>query len=98
MRGVQVHGRLVAAAAALDAPEAAARHAAHLFRFNLVAAMTAAYGVGQIAGPLMASALMSHGGSFNGAMEIASAALLIAAGICEIRSTGQTGQTHQTHS
>jgi hypothetical protein len=33
----------------------------------------------------MASALMSHGGSFNGAMEIASAALLIAAGICEIR-------------
>jgi MFS family permease len=63
----------------------AARHAAHLVRFNLVAAMTAAYGVGQIAGPLMASALMSHGGSFNGAMEIASAALLIAAGICEIR-------------
>jgi len=76
----------------------AARHAAHLVRFNLVAAMTAAYGVGQIAGPLMASALMSHGGSFNGAMEIASAALLIAAGICEIRQTGQTGQTHQTHS
>jgi hypothetical protein len=28
----------------------AARHAAHLVRFNLVAAMTAAYGVGQIAG------------------------------------------------
>ncbi|MBV8271540.1 MAG: YbfB/YjiJ family MFS transporter [Cupriavidus sp.] len=63
----------------------AARHAARSVRFNLVAAMTAAYGVGQIVGPLMASALMSHGGSFNGAMEIASAALLFAAAICQIR-------------
>ena len=62
----------------------AARHAAHLVRFNLVAAMTAAYGVGQIAGPLMASVLRSHGGGFNGAMEVASAALLVAAAICQI--------------
>jgi len=63
----------------------AARHAARSVRFNLVAAMTASYGVGQIVGPLMTSTLMSHGGSFNGAMEIASAALLIAAVICQIR-------------
>ncbi len=67
----------------------AARHAAGAVRFNLVAAMTASYGVGQIAGPLIASALMAHGGSFNGSMEIASAALLLAAGICQIRSNGQ---------
>jgi hypothetical protein len=64
----------------------AARHAARSVRFNLVAAMTAAYGVGQIVGPLMASSLMAHGGSFNGSMEIAAAALLIAAAICQIRA------------
>jgi len=66
----------------------AARHAARAVRFNLVAAMTASYGVGQIAGPLIASALMAHGGSFNGSMEIAAAALLLAAGICQIQSNG----------
>ena len=30
--------------------------------------------------------------------DVASAALLIAAGICEIRQPSQTRQTHQTHS
>ncbi|RDK08610.1 YbfB/YjiJ family MFS transporter [Cupriavidus lacunae] len=62
----------------------AARHAARAIRFNLVAAMTASYGVGQIVGPLMASALTAHGSSFNSSMEIASAALLFAAVICQI--------------
>jgi len=62
----------------------AARHAAGSVRFNLLAVMTAAYGVGQIVGPLIASALTAHGGSFNGSMEIAAAALLIAALLCRI--------------
>jgi len=64
----------------------AARHVAREVRFNLVAAMTASYGVGQVVGPLMTSALVAHSGNFNGSMEIAAGALLLAACICQIRS------------
>ncbi|MDY7511232.1 YbfB/YjiJ family MFS transporter [Ralstonia wenshanensis] len=64
----------------------AARHVAGVVRFNLVAAMTASYGVGQIVGPLMTSALMAHGNSFNASMKIAAGALILAAAICQIRS------------
>lgn len=51
-------------------------------RFNILSIMTAAYGVGQIAGPLAAGALYAQTGSFNAALLIASGALLLATGMC----------------
>ncbi len=62
----------------------AARRLAHKVSFNLFAVMTAAYGVGQIVGPLASSALMQGGHGFNLPLEIAAAALLVAAGLCAI--------------
>ncbi len=40
----------------------------HQVSFNMIAAMTALYGVGQIAGPLIAGALYQIAASFNGAL------------------------------
>ncbi|WP_244788852.1 YbfB/YjiJ family MFS transporter [Cupriavidus pauculus] len=62
----------------------AARRLAHKVRFNLFAVMTAAYGVGQIVGPLASTALMRGGHDFNLPLEIAAASLLLAASLCEI--------------
>jgi len=62
----------------------AARRLAHKVRFNLFAVMTAAYGVGQIVGPLASTALMHGGHDFNLPLEIAAASLLLAASLCEI--------------
>ncbi len=60
----------------------AARAVAAQVRFNMLAAMTALYGVGQIAGPLAASALRGLTGSFIPALGAAASALLIGALCC----------------
>lgn len=60
----------------------AARAVAGQVRFNILAAMTALYGVGQIVGPLMASALRGLTGSFLPALGAAAGALLIGALCC----------------
>ncbi|KES20974.1 MULTISPECIES: YbfB/YjiJ family MFS transporter [unclassified Pseudomonas] len=57
----------------------AARLAAAKVRFNMLAAMTAVYGVGQIVGPLASSALYHLDGSFSPALLAAGAALLLGA-------------------
>lgn len=57
-----------------------ARRLAAAVSFNMIAAMTAVYGIGQIAGPLAAGALYSATGSFNPSL-IAAAGSLTAAGI-----------------
>ncbi len=60
----------------------AAKRVAHRVTFNLLAIMTAAYGVGQIAGPLVSDALMAHSHSFSGPLAAAAAALLASAVFC----------------
>ncbi|KAF1052533.1 MAG: hypothetical protein GAK43_01869 [Stenotrophomonas maltophilia] len=59
----------------------AARRAARRVRFNMLAAMTAVYGVGQILGPLASSALFGLAQSFAPALAAAAAALVLAAGL-----------------
>ncbi|QRY77689.1 YbfB/YjiJ family MFS transporter [Pseudomonas sp. PDNC002] len=60
----------------------AARAVASQVRFNILAAMTALYGVGQIVGPLAASALRGMTGSFIPALAAAASALLMGALFC----------------
>jgi len=60
----------------------AARAAAAQVRFNMLAAMTALYGVGQIVGPLAASVLRGLTGSFIPALGAAAGALLVGAFFC----------------
>lgn len=60
----------------------AARAVAAQVRFNMLAAMTALYGVGQIVGPLAASALRGLTGSFIPALGAAASALLVGAFFC----------------
>ncbi|AGI24453.1 hypothetical protein H681_12915 [Pseudomonas sp. ATCC 13867] len=60
----------------------AARAVAGQVRFNMLAAMTALYGVGQIVGPLAASALRGLTGSFLPALGAAAGALLVGALCC----------------
>ncbi|WP_440466281.1 YbfB/YjiJ family MFS transporter [Pseudomonas sp. YH-1] len=60
----------------------AARMVAAQVRFNMLAAMTALYGVGQIIGPLAASALRGLTGSFIPALGAAASALLVGAFFC----------------
>lgn len=62
-----------------------ARRLAHLVSFNMIAAMTALYGVGQIAGPLVAGHLYQITGSFSPSLFSAAAALLVAALLAVIR-------------
>jgi len=57
----------------------AGKRLAHRVRFNILASMTAAYGVGQIAGPLVAGALLAHTHSFSPSLASAAASLLVAA-------------------
>ncbi|QIT31352.1 YbfB/YjiJ family MFS transporter [Raoultella terrigena] len=51
----------------------------HLVTFNMIAAMTATYGIGQIIGPLAAGVLHALTGSFNAALGTAGGALFVAA-------------------
>lgn len=60
----------------------AARHVAHRVNFNLVAVLTAAYGIGQIAGPLASTVLMGHSHSFTWPLVSAAGALLAATLFC----------------
>ena len=60
----------------------AARAVAAQVRFNMLAAMTALYGIGQIVGPLAASALRGLTGSFIPALGAAASALLVGAFFC----------------
>jgi len=59
----------------------AARKVATEVRFNILAIMTASYGVGQIIGPLIAGALYGTTQSFDASLALAATALLIAAGL-----------------
>jgi MFS family permease len=59
----------------------AARRIAAMVPFNIFAAMTAAYGVGQIIGPLLSDALYRQTQTFDAALWVACGALLLAAAI-----------------
>jgi hypothetical protein len=62
----------------------AAKHMAVKTRFNVMATMTAAYGVGQIAGPLVSNALIAHTHSFDQPLLCAGGALVVGAFVCLI--------------
>lgn len=68
-----------------------AKRLAHLVRFNMIAAMTAIYGIGQIIGPLVAGELYGITGSFNGALMAATGALLLAGGLVMAGRSKVTG-------
>ncbi|WP_437883570.1 YbfB/YjiJ family MFS transporter [Pseudomonas sp. LRF_L74] len=57
-------------------------------RINMMAAMTAAYGIGQIAGPLLAGGLYARTHSFSPSLWIAAAALWLAALLSHTRRAG----------
>lgn len=54
-------------------------------RCNMPATMTAAYGLGQIVGPLLAAALFARYHSFDPALLVAAASLAIGASLCRTR-------------
>jgi hypothetical protein len=60
----------------------AARRVAHTVKFNIIAIVTAAYGVGQIIGPLLANALYARSQSFDAALLVAAFALVLGAAGC----------------
>lgn len=60
----------------------AARRLATAVRFNIFATMTASYGVGQIAGPILSDVLYRQAHSFNLPLLAAGSALAVAAGLC----------------
>ncbi|MCH4561383.1 MULTISPECIES: YbfB/YjiJ family MFS transporter [Mesorhizobium] len=64
----------------------AARKLSGKVHFNMLAIMTAAYGVGQVIGPLMANALYLRTASFDASLVIATLALLVAGALCFSRS------------
>lgn len=53
-------------------------------KFNMIAALTATYGVGQIIGPLVADGLYSLTGSFNPSLLTACSVLLAAAALAAV--------------
>lgn len=61
-----------------------ARRIAHGARYNLISVMTAAFGVGQIAGPLVSSALFAHTHAFDASLSAAGVALAVGAALCLI--------------
>lgn len=65
---------------------AEARRLNHRVKFNMIAAMTATYGVGQIIGPVVAGALHNLTGSFTPSLMAAAASLFLAAGLVAVRS------------
>lgn len=71
-----------------------ARRLAGVVSFNMIAAMTAVYGIGQIAGPVIAGELYSLTGSFNPSL-IAAALCLLAAGILVLIPSGQRAVTEE---
>lgn len=65
----------------------AARRLAADVRFDMLAVMTAAYGVGQIIGPLAASRLYAETGSFDLSLLLAAGTLIVASVMCIKRTT-----------
>ena len=65
----------------------AAKRIAAGVRFNMMAAMTAAYGVGQIAGPLVSSALLKNTNSSGPPLLAAGGGLVIATLGCMVKRT-----------
>lgn len=63
----------------------ATRRVAGTVRFHMLAIMTAAYGAGQIVGPLVASALFTRYQSFNTSLLLAAAALVLAC-LCAVQT------------
>lgn len=63
----------------------AARRAADTVRFNMIAMMTAGYGVGQILGPAVSGVLYRHTQSFDGPLIIAAGALAVGALACVLQ-------------
>jgi hypothetical protein len=61
-------------------------------RFNMLAIMTAAYGVGQIIGPLVANALYARSQSFDASLLLAALALVVAAAGCLGSETARSGK------
>jgi hypothetical protein len=57
----------------------AGKRLAHKIQFNILASMTAAYGGGQIAGPLVAGVLLMYTNSFASSLASAAVALLVGA-------------------
>jgi MFS family permease len=66
----------------------AARRVAHTLKVNMLAAMTAAYGVGQIVGPLVASYLYAASGAFTSSLIAAALALGVGAVLTVELNTG----------
>jgi MFS family permease len=60
----------------------AARRVAGTVGFNILAIMTAAYGVGQIVGPLVATSLYARWQSFDASLVLAALTLVVAAAAC----------------
>ncbi|MGV6875807.1 YbfB/YjiJ family MFS transporter [Pseudochelatococcus sp. B33] len=60
----------------------AARRVAEKVRLNILAIMTASYGVGQIVGPLFAGYLYGHTQSFDASLLFAGGSLVVAALLC----------------
>ena len=56
-----------------------ARRIAQGARFNLMSVMTAAFGLGQIAGPLVSRALFAQTHTFDASLLVAGAALIVGA-------------------
>ncbi|WP_455874239.1 YbfB/YjiJ family MFS transporter [Rhizobium yanglingense] len=75
----------------------AARRVAARVRFNMLAIMTAAYGIGQIIGPLMANALYARTGSFDLPLELAASALALAACLCIGRPNNKSSPERFAH-
>lgn len=63
----------------------AAKRVAHAVKFNLMATLTAAYGVGQIIGPLLSDRLVAHTHSFDQPLVAAGIALVGAASTAVVR-------------
>lgn len=63
----------------------AAKRVAHAVKFNLMATLTAAYGVGQIVGPLLSDRLVAHTHSFDQPLVAAGVALVVAASLAVVR-------------
>lgn len=66
----------IVAFAVREARRLRGRHAA-----GLIGLMTASYGLGQIAGPPLASALVTHYGGFTSSLACAAGALLLGAAV-----------------
>jgi hypothetical protein len=64
-------------------------------RYNMLASMTAAYGIGQIAGPLVAAGLYRLGLGMSPALSAAAAALGLGAGLCLLAAQGQGQQLEE---